>query len=204
MKRRKIFIATGTVLTALSISILAWAESVSWYLLPQSTTQSTYRQCSIVIGMLATLSTWTAIQPVNIGLRTLVTKDCSKDEQVKANAWAGSYGNLAAAFVNFTVYVQPNRTTMSNRGFVETPFPQMSIMAMVVLVVSVTISCINIKEVSPGGGLSILIPQREACEYNLRAIWISLFRIPGRVWTIYLVQFLAWLGWFPFLYYAVT
>ena len=42
---------------------------------------------------------------MQIGLRTLITDNCTRTEQAEANAWAGGYSNLAATLANLAAYM---------------------------------------------------------------------------------------------------
>lgn len=146
---------------------------------------------------------WVAVQPVQIGLRTLITDDCTKTEQAKANAWAGGYSSLAAALANLAAYMDLlPRTGLSYRSG-HTIFMDLSFSASIVLAVTIAVSCVSLREKSHLPGISS--PARTTSYAALvRLLSRLLFGKHKQIRTVYLVQFFAWLGWFPFLYYAVT
>ena len=152
--------------------------------------------------MLSTLLIWVAVQPVQIGLRTLITDNCTRTEQIKANAWAGGYSNLAAMLANLAAYMNislhPGVPSRSDR----TVFMDLSLLASLALAVTVIISCISVRE--KGLPSAILASAGSASHTsNLWILWRLLAGKASQIRTVYLVQFFAWLGWFPFLYYAV-
>ena len=157
-----------------------------------------------MIAMLSTLLMWVAVQPVQIGLRTLVTDDCTKMEQAKANAWAGFYSNLAAALANLVAYVDffPHATVTDRCG--NTVFSDMSMLAITVLAITMIGSCVSVREMQPDAVTSFSPGRSTSYRASIRAAWRLLFGPSSQLRTICLVQFCAWLGWFPFLYYAVT
>ena len=183
---------------------LALAESTARLLLLPSTTRETYRACLVVIAMLSTLAMWVAVQPVQIGLRTLVTDDCTKVEQANANAWAGFYSNLAAASANLLAYMDflPHATIIDRCG--GTVFVDMSLLAITVLTITMIGSCVSVREIQPDAVKSL--PHGRSTSYgtSIRAAWRLFSGPPSQIRTICLAQVFAWLGWFPFLYYAVT
>ena len=201
--RRKPFIITGTLILVISILSLAWAKSLSRLLVFASATPATHRACLVTITMFSTLSMWVAVQPVQIGLRTLITDDCTKSEQAKANAWAGGYSNLAAAWANLAAYMDllPHAGVPYRSD--HTIFMDLSLLASLVLTITIAVSCVSVREKRLPSAMST--PAGIASHAaSLRAMWRLIFGKPSQIRTVYLVQFFAWLGWFPFLYYAVT
>lgn len=152
----------------------------------------------MIITFLLTFTIWIAVQAVQVGLRTLITDGCSQDEQARANAWASRYSNLAAAVANFLAYMDflPHAASHSR-----TTFKDMTLLASVVLAVTVAISCASVEEKHPEGETFMSTGQRGVA---LRDIWGVFFATPNQIRTVCLVQFFAWMGWFPFLYYTVT
>ncbi|RMJ23185.1 Sucrose transporter [Aspergillus sp. HF37] len=131
-------------------------------------------------------------------MRALITDDCSPDEQARANAWAGRYSNFAAAAANLLAYMDflPHAA-----GHSRTAFKDMALLASLALAVTVVVTCVSVKEQQPDTDTQISSSRRGVA---LREIWTVFFGTPSQIRTVYLVQFFAWLGWFPFLYYTVT
>lgn len=146
---------------------------------------------------------WVVIQPVQIGLRTLITDDCTATEQAKANAWAGGYSNLAATLANLAAYtsILPHPEIPYRSDY--TVFMDLSLLASLALAVTVIVSCISVKEKQLPLAMSASIGN-DSHTSSLQMMWRLVVGRPSQIRTVCLVQFFAWLGWFPFLYYAVT
>ncbi|KAL8750570.1 MAG: hypothetical protein Q9184_006379 [Pyrenodesmia sp. 2 TL-2023] len=201
--RRKPFIIVGTLALVISLMCLAWAEPITrFFLSPYAPHQASYRACLIAVTMLSVCCMWVAIQPVQIGLRTLITDGCSDWEQTKANAWATTYNNLAATLANLAAWsnVLPHTTNKSPRD--HTVFIDLSVLAVIVLIVTVAISCLAVEEKRLDRGVGTL-DTRPSSISRLGAVREILFGGPSQIRTVYLTQFFAWLGWFPLLYYMV-
>ena len=180
----------------LALLALAWVKSIARVCIPSSVSPQQRRLCLVTITSLLIFTVWVAIQSVQVGLRTLITDGCSHDEQAQANAWASRYSNFAAVIANLLAYVDflPRASSGSHT------FKDMTLLATLVLTMTVAISCVSVRENRPrtattsSGGRGGLF---------LRDIW-RIFFSPSQIRTVCFVQFFAWLGWFPFLYYTVT
>lgn len=200
--RRKPFIIAGTAALILAIFSLAWAESITQLLLFSSATRATHQTCLVAIAMLSALSFCVAVQPVQLGLRTLITDDLTELEQAKANAWASTYSNLAATLANCVAYTNIFPLTRQISQQSHTVFTDLSMVAILSISFTVVITCISVREEQTS---SVVLDGNRKTTHpaTLRSMW-KLLSKPSQIRTVYLVQFFAWLGWFPFLYYAVT
>lgn len=196
--RRKPFILAGSLSLILSLLSLAWASSISGLLVSPSASQLTQRQSLVTVTMVSFMAVWVAIQPVQIGLRTLITDDCSESEQSKANARASTHINLAAVLSNLAAFTR----ILPSKGS-DSVFQGLSLLASIALIITIGISCVSIEEkiADLSAGLNIVTASHST---SLRVVWRLLVIEPSPIRTVYLVQFFAWLGWFPSLYYAVT
>lgn len=180
----------------LSLLALAWVKSIGRVFIPASLSSEQRRLCLVVITSLLIFTVWVAIQSVQVGLRTLITDGCSHDEQAHANAWASRYSNFAAVIANLLAYVDflPRATSGSHT------FKDMTLLATLVLTLTVAISCVSVRENRPH---TVTSSSASRGGVFLRDIW-RIFFSPNQIRTVCFVQFFAWLGWFPFLYYTVT
>lgn len=194
--RRKPFIIIGAIVLNLALLALAWVEVIIQISVPSAVSLEKRRACLVVLTSLLTFSVWASVQAVQIGLRTLITDACSHDEQSQANAWASRYSNFAAVIANFLAYVNflPRATSGSHT------FKNMALLATLVLTMTVSVSCLGVRGKSHAVA-SLSIGRSRAV---WRDIWRVFFGSPNQIRTVCLVQFFAWMGWFPFLYYTVT
>lgn len=181
----------------LALLALAWVKTITRVCIPSTTSPEKRRLCLVAITCLLTFTVWVSVQAVQIGLRTLITDVCSHDEQAQANAWASRYSNFAAAIANLLAYVDflPRATGGSHT------FKDMALLATLILAMTITISCLSVREKQPH-----TVTSSSVCRNRmfLRDIWRIFFGSPSQIRTVCLVQFFSWLGWFPFLYYTVT
>lgn len=182
----------------LALLLLAWVESITRLSVSDTAPSEQHRACLLIATFLLTFAIWVGVQAVQVGMRALITDDCSPDEQARANAWAGRYSNFAAAAANLLAYMDflPHAA-----GHSRTAFKDMALLASLALAVTVVVTCVSAKEKQPDTDTQTSTGRRGIA---LREIWTVFFGTPSQIRTVYLVQFFAWLGWFPFLYYTVT
>ncbi|KAL8895918.1 MAG: hypothetical protein Q9207_007953, partial [Kuettlingeria erythrocarpa] len=143
--------------------------------------------------MLSAFCMWVAIQPVQIGLRTLITDACSDREQSKANAWATTYNNIAATLANLAAWnnILPHPAAVDNPPD-RTVFRDLSVLAVIVLLVTVAISCLAVEEKRFDRAVGILHPQPSSM-FRLRAVRELLFGRASQIRNVYLTQFFAYI-----------
>jgi solute carrier family 45, member 1/2/4 len=141
-----------------------------------------------------------AIQPVQMGIRAMIVDCCPPHQQVQASAYAssitgvGSILGYASGFVNLPSFFP---------WLGDTQFKCLCVVASVALGSTVALSCSVIKEKSVlfedeviGQGIGPLTVFRQV----LRSVKL----MSKRMKRICTVQFFAWIGWFPFLFYITT
>lgn len=176
---------------------LAWAESITQLFLPYDAENGTYRKVLVTITILFTFTMFVSVQSVQVGLRALINDNCTPFQQAKANAWAGRHSNLAGFLGYLTAYTDFPRYF---HQFGQTVFTDISLITTLYLAITITITC----------WFSSDDEQRASTFHKTQRIpslqisWSVLFGSSSQIKTICLVQFFAWLGWFPFLFYTVT
>ncbi|KAK0514369.1 hypothetical protein JMJ35_002986 [Cladonia borealis] len=175
--RRRPFIIGGAIGVVLSMLALAWIEDLTYGF----TKPSNYQQ--------SPTQTWA-------GLRTLIVENCPTHQQNQASAWAGAMtgvGNTLGYLSGFTVLPELFRSKHL------TQFQCLCMIASVSLTITVTISCSILEPDSPpervdrAGFLAVL----SDLLYTYRSM-------PLKVRKVCHIQFFAWMGWFPFLFYSTT
>lgn len=83
----------------------------------------------------------------------------------------------------------------------ETQFKQLISLAILIILVSVGVPCFCVTE-------RVLVSNAEDDRLSIRRIFVQLFKSatnpPPRIRDICRVQFWAWIGWFPFMFYSTT
>ncbi|EED19146.1 sucrose transport protein, putative [Talaromyces stipitatus ATCC 10500] len=198
--RRRPFIVIGTGFLIISMLCLAWVDSITLGILLRSSNaayETAYRTVLVILAMIFTFTTYVSIQAVQVGLRALVTDDSTPLQQAEANVWAGRHVNLAAALGYFAAYVNLPRYI---RYFGKTTFAGTSVLTAVYLAITITITCFCDSD-EP-----YIVEKGSASGHGetFRVMRDVFFGTSKQVRLILLVQFLAWFGWFPFLFYTVT
>lgn len=205
--RRRPFIVVGTALLITSMLCLAWVDwVVNIHVLgspsssPPGAEQSDAKllqNAVMVIAFLCMLVINTATQALQVGLRALVADYGTLAQQAEANTWAGRHVNFAAVLAFFAAYISlPQYLGIQGRS----KFTSVSILTAIYLFISVATTCFCVSE-TPYSAQEALNAQQGLDLSILRKVLSSLTR---KIKLVFLIQFLAWFGWFPFLFYIVT
>ncbi|PQE21685.1 General alpha-glucoside permease protein [Rutstroemia sp. NJR-2017a WRK4] len=200
--RRRPFIIFGTIATIICILALPWTTDLISFLFTIYQGEPEGKAAMICKGMMAAVWIWAlniAIQPVQGGLRAIIVDCAPKSQQVKACAYAsiaagiGSILGYTAGYVSLPKYVPwLGNTQLKGLCFV----------ASVALGSTVAMTCLTVEEkryVDLEGNL-----KRKSFLATFSQIYRSIRTVPRRIKQICVVQFFAWLGWFPFLFYVTT
>lgn len=190
--RRKPFILGGTLATVVSLIGLSWS---------QNTADRVSVDAAAAVKMTAILTVFwviflnVSIQPLQMGMRALVMDACPKSQQPQANAWA----SCAASIGNVLGYLLSFATASASLHVLGLGhFKYLAIIASLCLVATVTV---NLWLSEDNTGLATK-PTRTLSSMSL--LWTH-FRhaslVSTRTKIINRVQFCAWMGWFPFLFY---
>jgi solute carrier family 45 protein 1/2/4 len=201
--QRRPYIIFGAVSTIFSILLLAWTENnVRWFVDVTHLEVEKEAVADIVIGQAVF---WIyvlniSIQPLQIGLRALVIENCPSDQQAQANVWASlmtGAGNIFGYLVGFA----PLPAILE--GLVQTRFQGLCIIASIALTMTVPITCCFVHERNPE---TLLLPTgKKSGLGTIASRLLRTFRtMPFRIRKVLQIQFFAWMGWFPYLFYATT
>jgi solute carrier family 45 protein 1/2/4 len=137
------------------------------------------------------------IQPLQAGIRALIVDNCPARQQAEASAWASritGIGNIVGYLFGFIpVHSILPLIDMSQ-------FAWLCIVASFILAATVGITCIWIQEHDPR---SLPAPLGEGLSFvkTVKHIIWSARAMPDSISEVCRVQFFAWLGWFPYLFY---
>ena len=201
--RRKPFIIIGTVLTATSILALAWAPRILELAFLIFGGNPEGRMSLILKATLAAAWVWAlnlSIQPVQMGLRSLIVDTCPLEQQVRASAYASCMNGLGN-IVGYAMGSVALPRAMPWLG--DTQFEGISGVSVIALVSTVAVTCSIVQE------KRYLRPKQAVSGHTgtfaaLGEVILSIGKISKRLQRIFLVQFFSWLGWFPFLFYSTT
>ena len=137
------------------------------------------------------------IQPLQAGVRSLIVDTCPAHQQTLASAWASrltGVGNIVGYLFGFV----PHRTFLPALDI--TQFAWLCLVASMLLASTVFITCFCIREPDPK---TLPSPALESSSFlgTFRQILWSVKTMPSTIRQVCVVQFFAWLGWFPYLFY---
>jgi solute carrier family 45, member 1/2/4 len=190
--RRQPFILLGTLAIVTSLVGLAFVPVALSNIGLSSAAQSLAVLFMVALNM--------AIQPLQGGLRAQLSDACSRSQQPAATAFAGivvSASNVASYLMALVDLPQ----VLSLGG--NSQFSILCVMTSVALALTVALTCLGVRE---GRDYTVQRNQGVSAGAGAKPLYIatSLRRLPRQVRQVYKVQFLAWMGWFPFLFYMAT
>ena len=203
--KRKPFMIAGTLGTVGGSLLLAYAKelmSIFGGLGPDATYDGTWRTMTIIW---ATVMMWAldfCINTVQAAIRAFICDGAPSHQQEAANAWASrivGIGNVVGylfGYLDLPKYFS---------FFGNTQFKVLVAIASIALSSLVTLSVFTIKERNPQ-----LDPPRKSESESLgflaffKQVLVSIKRLPTPIRTVCEIQFMNWMGWFPFLFYQTT
>lgn len=201
--QRRPFIVVGAVSTIFSIWLLAWTESgIKWvvHVCRLEVQKEVIENFVIAFAIFWIYALNISIQPLQVGLRALVIENCPSHQQAQASALASlmtGVGNIFGCLVGFAPLP----------GFIDslcqTQFQGLCIIASFAVATTVSITCCFIHERSPE---TLLLPYgRHSGIMIIARRLLQTFRtMPLKIRRVFRIQFFAWMGWFPYLFYATT
>jgi solute carrier family 45 protein 1/2/4 len=200
--RRKPFIFGGSAAIILSLLGQAWApdiiSSVTYVLLRVERQSKLFTKASAATVVLFVVALNIAVQPVQGCLRALIVDSCPKDQQDTANAWAGRIISIANVLCYFCGYIDlPSLFPYLGH----TQFKVLCSITSILLGVSIAITCWTVKE-RPATWNEPDIDSKEGSLRKLGHLAKSFRNLPPQVQRVCMIQFFAWMGWFPFLFYV--
>ncbi|KAK5828114.1 sugar transporter [Linnemannia elongata] len=210
--RRRPFILIGAVLTVCSMYMVAYAKEIAQAFVgtrsrggratvgdDDTDVESAVKAWTIGLAVVGFYCLDFSINAVQASCRSLIMDIPPTDQQEVGNAWSGWMNNLGsvvgffAGNLNLAMYFAP--------VLGDTQIKILANLAMIFFISCLGICCLSVKEV----------PYKPTEDDNKRSVWSTIgniwraFRtLPGEIQRICNVQFFAWMGWFPFLFYSTT
>lgn len=137
---------------------------------------------------------------VQAGIRAFIVDNAPTHQQNEANAWASRVSGVGNVLGYLSGYVNLPRIMPF---FGNTQFKVLCIIACLALAITVTVSCLAVQERDPRLE-GIPPPQKGGVLAFFLELYRSIRRMPPQIMKVCQVQFFAWIGWFPFLFYITT
>ena len=194
--RRKPYIVGGAVATSLCMLALASVHETvcvlsDWFGLSSSASLQTWVKLAAVFWVYLLNI---AIQPLQAGTRAFVVDNCPPIQQAEASAWVSRFSSFGSVFAFLLGSVK------LPKWMGDTQFMALTIVMTVVLAIVVPLSFLLVMENRTSTEKAV-----QASGKSSGAVFWSLVRtvkfMPPKTRVVCKIQFFAWLGWFPFLYY---
>jgi solute carrier family 45 protein 1/2/4 len=201
--KRRPFIIGGAAATILSLMVLAWAKEIIGGFLgifgadPEGTGVKT---CIMLFAVLFVYVLDFAINVIQAGVRAYIVDVAPTHQQESANAWlmrSAGIGNILgylAGYINLPEYLP---------WLGDTQFKNLCAIASFIMALTVGISCATCSERDPQFDTAPA-EQKEGVLEFFKGLTRSVKKLPLQIKRVCAVQFFAWIGWFPFLFYITT
>ncbi|KAH6622398.1 major facilitator superfamily domain-containing protein [Boeremia exigua] len=194
--RRRPFMVGCTLLTSLFLLLLGWTkEVVRWF----ATDKDTVKNATIVLAVFSIYGIDFAINAVQGSCRGLIVDTLPIPKQQAGSSWASrmvAVGSLVGYGAGAVKLESVFGTLLG-----DTQFKQLTVFAAFCLCLTVGLTSWAVTE-------RVLIghdgEEKLSTTKVLTDLAKSTFDLPATIRTICYVQFWAWIGWFPFLFYSTT
>ena len=198
--RRRPYILVGAVGVTLSILTLAWAGSlghVTATILPQAKLEHAATLLTAAYAILSICTLSLALQPLQVALRAIMLDQCPAQQQLRAQSWAtrlSGIGQILGSAAGLLYF--PSGDSI---GQIAT-FRIISVVSILAVNITVALTCLGVQE----------IPVRQTPRKKSNRLWFlhvvrnlaqTFTRTSQSIRRIFLIQVLAWMGWFSFLFY---
>ncbi|KAL2201175.1 major facilitator superfamily domain-containing protein [Corynascus similis CBS 632.67] len=199
--KRKPFMIGGALATIVSLMFLAWTREIVGGFLGLFGADPDSDGVKVSIIVVAVLWVYVldfAINTVQAAIRAFIVDCAPTHQQESANAMASRFvglGNIAGYLAGYMDLPQ------ILWFFGDTQFKDLCAIASIALGVSVALSCLTIRERDPrleGPPAK----DKPGVMAFFRKIFTSIKRLPSQTKRVCQVQFCAWIGFFPMLFYT--
>ncbi|GJJ69480.1 solute carrier family 45, member 1/2/4 [Entomortierella parvispora] len=210
--RRRPFILIGAALTILSMYMVAYAKELALLMVGQSHQDLTLGSSDEEETTSAAVKGWTigfavvgfycldfSINAVQASCRSLIMDIPPTDQQEVCNAWSGWMNNLGSVVGFFTGNLDLVKYASPWLG--NTQIKILANIAMISFITCLGITCSSVKEIQYQPTDE---DKKRSVWSTIGNIWRALRKLPSELQRICNVQFFAWMGWFPFLFYSTT
>lgn len=196
--RRRPFLLGGSFMVIVSLLVIGWTREIT-ALFTQSEQGDTFKTVSIIIAISSIYVLDFSVNCVQASCRALIVDSLPPSQQGSATAWAGrmvGLGNVAGYFMGYIDLVK-YLWFLGN-----TQLKVLCVLATAVLLLCDLITCYAVREKAIDKITST--PKKRSPFRLFGDIFKNIWNLPQPIQRICNVQFFAWIGWFPFLFYSTT
>lgn len=218
--RRRPFIVGGCFVICLSLFLLAHSvQFIGWFL--KGKPEDYIKRKTIPFATFGIYLLDFSISAFQAASRAFIVDMLPSHQQQVANAWAA---RMIGGFNIFGYYLGSiDLTQLTPRWFGETQFKSITTTAIIILLTITIVGCYLIKERNPRTDLLIRNERKKTArklkdlgldekDTGIKNLIISLYRqtaysisrLSPQVKIVNLTEFLAWIGYFPMLFYTTT
>ncbi|KAI7847853.1 major facilitator superfamily domain-containing protein [Circinella umbellata] len=201
--RRRPFIILGCIAVVLTLLVIGWTREITALFTGGVQEGDAFKHASIGVAITAIYVLDFSINCIQASCRALLVDALPPSQQEDGTAWAGrmvGLGNVAGYFMQ----VGYADLVKAFPFLGDTQLKVLCVIAAIVLVLSDIITCYAVTE-------KILTkePKKKKKSWGapfkaLTDITTNIWNLPKPIRRICNVQFFAWIGWFPFLFYSTT
>ncbi|KAI9027566.1 major facilitator superfamily domain-containing protein [Phycomyces nitens] len=196
--RRRPFLVGGSVFVITSLLIIGWTKEIT-SLFTGTDSGDSFKKVSIGVAIFAIYLLDFSVNCVQASCRALLVDSLPPSQQEDGTAWAGrmvGMGNVIGYFMGYADLV----SAFPFLG--NTQLKVLCVFASLVLIICDGITCYAVKErvLSKDSRKTSRGSPFKAFSDIGKHIW----NLPKPIRRICNVQFFAWIGWFPFLFYSTT
>ncbi|KAM3064758.1 hypothetical protein ACMFMF_011753 [Clarireedia jacksonii] len=199
--RRRPFMVYGTIATIACINALSWTSEGIQLICKILGVSDHGFGAKLVIQVLAIAGVWAlniAIQPVQTSIRALIADACPGTQAARANSFASFVVIIGSAIGYGCAFIEMPKMLKSLNN---SQFKGLCLIASIFLGATVAITSLMIEETTVDIDNSGL--QKSGVGQILTEIYRAILTLPPTIKRICIVQFFAWLAWFPFLFNIV-
>lgn len=210
--RRRPFIIGGGIATIASLLLLSWSKDIIAFLSGGDNPSSAeIKSRTIPFAVFFVYLLDFSISAIQAAARAYIVDNVPTHQQQIANAWAARMTGIG----NIVGYVLGSMDLANAFPYLgNSQFKVLSACASIALVVTVVPSCWYIGENDPNTDITIQkIAEEESVNAKTRGsklvqVWSDTVKavsnLSPQTWLICKVQFFAWIGYFPMLFYTTT
>ncbi|KAJ7840426.1 major facilitator superfamily domain-containing protein [Mycena leptocephala] len=192
--RRRPYMLAGCTICAASMLLLGYTREIAAVFTGRGNT--THDVATVWLAVLAIYMIDFSINAVQAVDRALLVDTLPPAIQASGNAWAASMLGLGSV-IGFFVGNLDLPALLPFLGSSE--MQVLSVLVVLLIVAGHLTTAVLVKE-------SVMVPtaeyQRPSFRAEIQQIWASMWTLPRVIRQIFIIQFFAWLGWFPILFYT--
>ena len=207
--KRRPFVAAGTAVTIVALIAISHAEEFAAVVLSRFPGERGYerqfydRDSYLGMAVFVEVCLWLlnfSIQPIQMGLRSLLVDSIPLEQQSDANAWAARFTLIG----NVLGYGLSASNLAENHPFLgKTQFQMLCSVTAANLLVSVSVTCYTVREnISERPNSKSSEKRSNPGSNGINGVLKCFIWLPHNVRKVCFIQIFAWFGWFPFLFYA--